>query len=61
MEVIAKMRFADFEVLEQAEAHVGRGKGSAGEKKSRICGSKSSEWMYTGLYREASKWKSPLE
>jgi hypothetical protein len=61
MEVIAKMRFADFEDLEQAEAHAGRGKGAAGEKEPRPCGSKGSEWMYTGPYREASKWKAPLE
>lgn len=42
MEFTEKKRLADFEVLEQAEARVWRGKGTAGEKKSQVCGSKSS-------------------
>ena len=33
MEVIEKMRLAGFEVLDQAEGHVWRGKGTTGEKK----------------------------
>jgi hypothetical protein len=48
-----KMRLADFEILEQDEAHVWRGASTAGGKKSQTCRSKSKEWRYTQLYREA--------
>jgi hypothetical protein len=52
MEMVEARRFTGFDVLEEAEGRVWRGKGGAGEKKSRTCGSKSSEWMYTEPYRE---------
>ena len=31
-----------------------------GREQSSLDGSNSSEWMYTGPYQEASKWKLPL-
>ena len=36
MKVINNMRFADFEVLEQAEGLVSRGKAAGGEKSGRL-------------------------
>jgi hypothetical protein len=47
MEVIKNMRFADFEVLKQAQGRVSRGKAAAGEKSGGLRDQKVSEWMYT--------------
>jgi hypothetical protein len=58
MEVIEKMWFADFEVLEQAEARVWRANELRVKKKLRPCGSKGSECStVTG----SPKWKSRLK
>src|ERR1019366_7334950 len=37
------------------------GRGGAGENESRICGSKSSEWMYTEPYREPQNGNPGLQ
>lgn len=55
MEIGEKIQLAGFEVLEQAEGGVWRGKGATGEKQLQHVGSKGSDWVYTQLYREAQK------
>jgi hypothetical protein len=52
MEVIETLRFAGFDVLEQAGDHVWRGE-RHGARKTAPCGSKTSEWMYTEPYRDS--------
>ena len=49
MVIAESVHLVGFEVLEQAEGGVWRGKGAAGYKKSQPPGSKGSEWMYTRL------------
>jgi len=51
MEATETMQLGDFEDLPTARAHDWEEQSRAGEKKLRICGSKSSEWIYTKPYR----------